>query len=71
MKKRTAVEVLAGGVFQFDPGEGNYWGYNPISFFAPHNAYAHRCDACDQHTEFRELFSSRTPGRARTTPTRA
>jgi glycogen operon protein len=50
----TAVELMP--VFQFDPGEGNYWGYNPISFFAPHNAYAHRCPMCDQHTEFRELI---------------
>ncbi len=49
----TVVELMP--VFQFDPGEGNYWGYNPISFFAPHNAYAHRCAMCDQHTEFREL----------------
>jgi glycogen operon protein len=49
----TVVELMP--VFQFDPGEGNYWGYNPISFFAPHNAYAHRCSECDQHTEFREL----------------
>jgi glycogen operon protein len=49
----TVVELMP--VFQFDPGEGNYWGYNPISFFAPHNAYAHRCDMCDQHAEFREL----------------
>jgi glycogen operon protein len=49
----TVVELMP--VFQFDPGEGNYWGYNPITFFAPHNAYAHRCDMCDQHTEFREL----------------
>jgi glycogen operon protein len=49
----TVVELMP--VFQFDPGEGNYWGYNPISFFAPHNGYAHRCAMCDQHTEFREL----------------
>jgi isoamylase len=49
----TVVELMP--VFQFDPGEGNYWGYNPISFFAPHNTYAHRCSVCDQHTEFREL----------------
>jgi glycogen operon protein len=49
----TVVELMP--VFQFDPGEGNYWGYNPISFFAPHHAYAHRCAQCDQHCEFREL----------------
>jgi glycogen operon protein len=49
----TVVELMP--VFQFDPGEGNYWGYNPISFFAPQHAYAQRCEMCDQHTEFREL----------------
>jgi glycogen operon protein len=49
----TVVELMP--VFQFDPAEGNYWGYNPISFFAPHNGYAHRCHVCDQHTEFREM----------------
>jgi glycogen operon protein len=52
----TVVELMP--VFQFDPGERNYWGYNPISFFAPHNGYAHRCDLCDQHTEFRELVQA-------------
>ncbi len=31
----TAVELLP--VHQFDPaGSGNYWGYMPLSFFAPH-----------------------------------
>jgi glycogen operon protein len=39
----TVVELMP--LFQFDPGEGNYWGYNPISFFAPHSAYAGRADA--------------------------
>jgi len=39
----TAVELLP--VFQFDPydaptGRVNYWGYQPISFFAPHHAYS-------------------------------
>jgi isoamylase len=49
----TVVEFMP--VFQFDPGEGNYWGYNPISFFAPNSAYANRFGMCEQHTEFREL----------------
>ncbi len=36
----TAVELLP--VFQFDPqdaprGRTNYWGYSPVSFFAPHH----------------------------------
>ncbi len=34
----TAVELLP--VFQFDPDEGNYWGYMPLAFFAPHHGYA-------------------------------
>ena len=27
-------------VHQFDPQEGNYWGYMTLNFFAPHHAYA-------------------------------
>ena len=43
----TAVELLP--VFQFDPqdapeGRVNYWGYQPVSFFAPHHAYSSRKD---------------------------
>src|SRR5262245_15983432 len=43
----TAIELLP--VFQFDaqdcpPGKVNYWGYAPISFFAPHQAYSSRQD---------------------------
>ncbi len=34
----TAVELLP--VQQFDPQEGNYWGYMTLNFFAPHQAYA-------------------------------
>jgi glycogen operon protein len=34
----TVVELLP--VFQRDPQERNYWGYMPLSFFAPHAQYA-------------------------------
>jgi isoamylase len=34
----TAVELLP--VHQFDPLEGNYWGYMTLGFFAPHQRYA-------------------------------
>jgi glycogen operon protein len=39
----TAVELLP--VFQFDPADAppglvNYWGYDPVSVFAPHLAYS-------------------------------
>ena len=41
----TAVELLP--VFQYDPqdcppGLVNYWGYSPVSFFAPHAGYSSR-----------------------------
>lgn len=45
----TVVELLP--VQQFDPQEGNYWGYMTLSFFAPHQAYALQ----DAATEFREM----------------
>jgi isoamylase len=34
----TVVELLP--VAQRDPQEDNYWGYNPLCFFAPHAQYA-------------------------------
>jgi glycogen operon protein len=57
----TAVELMP--VFQFDaqdapPGRVNYWGYAPISFFAPHVAYAScRGPLCALH-EFRDMVKA-------------
>jgi isoamylase len=34
----TAVELMP--VFQRDPQEGDYWGYMPLNFFAPHSQYS-------------------------------
>jgi isoamylase len=48
----TAVELLP--VHQFDPQEGNYWGYMPLSFFAPHQGYAVR----DAVREFRQMVDA-------------
>jgi glycogen operon protein len=45
----TVVELLP--VHQFDPQEGNYWGYMTLSFFAAHQGYAVR----DAATEFRQM----------------
>jgi isoamylase len=51
----TAVELLP--VFQFDPDEANYWGYMPLSFFAPHHAYSSgQIDGAT--TEFREMVKA-------------
>ena len=52
----TAVELMP--IFQYDPQEGNYWGYMPLNFFSPHHGYAHRQASCDQHNEFREMVKA-------------
>ncbi len=57
----TAVEMLP--VFQYDPqdappGKANYWGYSPISFFAPHRAYSSRQDPLGPIDEFRDLVKA-------------
>jgi isoamylase len=49
----TAVELMP--VFQFDPGEGNYWGYMPLNFFSPHERYTTTPGVCDAQTEFRQM----------------
>lgn len=57
----TAVELLP--VFQFDPqdcppGLVNYWGYSPVSFFAPHAGYSSRKDPLGAVDEFRDLVKA-------------
>jgi len=57
----TAVELLP--VFQFDaqdcpPGKVNYWGYAPVSFFAPHVSYSSRRDPLGAADEFRDMVKA-------------
>jgi glycogen operon protein len=57
----TAVELMP--VFQFDPqdappGRVNYWGYAPVSFFAPHSAYSSRQDPLGPLHEFRGMVKA-------------
>ena len=57
----TAVELLP--VFQFDPqdappGRANYWGYSPVSFFAPHEAYSSRREPLGVLDEFRDMVKA-------------
>ena len=57
----TAVELLP--VFQYDaqdcpPGLVNYWGYQPIAFFAPHRAYSSRQDPMGPSDEFRDMVKA-------------
>ena len=57
----TAVELLP--VFQFDrqdapAGLVNYWGYQPISFFAPHQAYGSDTEPRKVLDEFRDMVKA-------------
>jgi glycogen operon protein len=57
----TAVELLP--VFQFDPqdappGRINYWGYQPVSFFAPHHAYCSQNSPLAVLDEFRDMVKA-------------
>jgi glycogen operon protein len=57
----TAVELLP--VFAYDaqdcpPGVVNYWGYQPVSFFAPHPAYSSRRDPLGPIDEFRDMVKA-------------
>ena len=50
-------------MFQFDaqdcpPGKVNYWGYAPVSFFAPHQAYSSRRDPLGPVDEFRDMVKA-------------
>ncbi len=57
----TAVELLP--VFHFDvqdapAGKRNYWGYAPVSYFAPHPFYSSRQDALGPIDEFRDMVKA-------------
>ena len=57
----TAVELLP--IFQFDPhdaplGLRNFWGYSPISFFAPHAAFSSRKGPLGPLDEFRDMVKA-------------
>ncbi|MEZ3182907.1 glycogen debranching protein GlgX [Streptomyces pimonensis] len=59
----TAVELMPVHQFVQDGvlqgrGLANYWGYNTIGFFAPHNAYAARGTRGQQVTEFKEMVKT-------------
>ncbi|MGW1675145.1 glycogen debranching protein GlgX [Streptomyces sp. NPDC002324] len=59
----TAIELMPvhqfaqDGVLQ-DRGLSNYWGYNTIGFFAPHNAYAAHGTRGQQVTEFKSMVKA-------------
>jgi glycogen operon protein len=55
------VELMP--VQQFDPqaaprSNPNYWGYQPMAFFAPHRAYSSRTDPLGPVDEFRDMVKA-------------
>ncbi len=59
----TAVELLPIQQFFSEPallerGTVNYWGYNPISYFAPDASYSSAGDRGQQVTEFKEMVKA-------------
>ena len=59
----TAVELMPVHQFVHDhtleqKGLRNYWGYNSLAFFAPHNGYASRGTDGQQVQEFRAMVKS-------------
>jgi len=48
----TIIELLP--VHQFDPQEGNYWGYMTLHFFSPHQQYAYG----EAFAEFRAMVKA-------------
>lgn len=59
----TAIELMPVHQFVNDPtlqerGLSNYWGYNTIGFFAPHNAYSSLTTSGQQVQEFKSMVKA-------------
>ncbi len=64
----TAIELMP--VFEFNENESqrlnpitgdklkNYWGYNPVAYFAPKQSYSFEASHCRQAMEFREMVKA-------------
>lgn len=52
----TVVELLP--VYQYDPDEGNYWGYMPLNLFSPHQAYVRGRSPEAAFDEFRRMVKA-------------
>lgn len=60
----TAVELMPVHEFPMlapdgsQPGRLNYWGYDPLAFFAPHRGYAASREPGRQVTEFKQMVKA-------------
>jgi glycogen operon protein len=59
-RRRQLQRVLEAGYCARDcpAGRVNYWGYAPVSFFAPHQAYSSRRDPLGPVDEFRDMVKA-------------
>ena len=59
----TAIELMpihqfVNDSFPQEKGLSNYWGYNTIGFFAPHNAYSSSGERGEQVNEFKSMVKA-------------
>lgn len=59
----TAIELMpihqfVNDFFLQEKGLSNYWGYNTIGFFAPHNAYSSSGERGEQVNEFKSMVKA-------------
>ncbi|MDQ3707085.1 MAG: isoamylase [Chloroflexota bacterium] len=52
----TAVELMP--IHQYDPLEGNYWGYMTLNFFSPHQSYSVNSEPAEAFNEFRDMVKA-------------
>jgi glycogen operon protein len=52
----TVVELMP--IFQRDPEEGDYWGYMPLNFFAPHAQYSSTQAEVEQSLDFKNMVKA-------------
>ncbi len=56
--RRVAAGVSVRCSMDAPPGRVNYWGYAPVSFFAPHQAYSSRRNPLGPVNEFRDMVKA-------------
>jgi glycogen operon protein len=54
----TAIELMPVQQFFLGRGETNYWGYQPISWLAPHHAYSSAGTGGEQVAEFKSMVAA-------------
>ena len=56
--ERMPIHQFVNDSFLQEKGLSNYWGYNTIGFFAPHNAYSSSGERGEQVNEFKSMVKA-------------